>query len=85
MGEAASTKADDVALELEQAIVSGELAPGTVVGDISFEPVQRIPNIVLRKVGSWNDDGLVNFDRLHRILASEVLRDADLLAPIKDA
>ena len=29
--EAASTKADDVALELEQAIVSGEFAPGTVL------------------------------------------------------
>ena len=65
--------------------VQMELDPGTVVGDISFEPKQRIPNLVLRKSGSWNDDGLLHFDKLHPILASEVLRDADLLAPYIDA
>ena len=65
--------------------VQMELDPGTVVGDISFEPKQRIPNLVLRKVGSWNDDGLLHLDKLHPILASEVLRDADLLAPFVDA
>jgi predicted DNA-binding WGR domain protein len=65
--------------------VQMELDPGTVVGDISYEPKQRIPNLVLRKAGSWNDDGLLRFDKLHPVLASEVLRDADLLAPFVDA
>jgi hypothetical protein len=65
--------------------VQMELDPGTVVGDTSFEPRQRIPNLVLRKTGSWNNDGLLTFANLHPILASEVLRDADLLAPFADA
>ncbi len=64
--------------------VQMELDPGTVVGDMSYEPRQRIPNLVLRRAGSWNDDGLEHFDQLHPILASEVLRDADLLAPFVD-
>jgi hypothetical protein len=62
-----------------------ELDPGTVVGDLTFEPKQRIPQIVLRKRGTWDKDGRITFDQLPPILASEVLRDADLLAPYKDA
>jgi predicted DNA-binding WGR domain protein len=62
-----------------------ELDPGTVVGDVSYEPKQRIPNLVLRKTGSWNDEGLRTFDALHPIVASELLRDAELLAPFVDA
>ena len=65
--------------------VQMELDPGTVVGDMSYEPKQRIPNLVLRKAGSWNDEGLQAFASLHPIVASEVLRDADLLAPFVDA
>lgn len=62
-----------------------ELDPGTIVGDLSYEPKQRIPHLVLRKAGSWSDEGLQAFGALHPILASEVLRDADLLAPFVDA
>jgi len=62
-----------------------ELDPGTVVGDMSYEPKQRIPHLVLRRTGSWNDEGLQTFAALHPILASEMLRDADLLAPFVDA
>jgi len=65
--------------------VQMELDPGTVVGDMSHEPRQRIPNLVLRKAGSWDADGLVTFASLNPIVASEVLRDADLLAPFVDA
>lgn len=65
--------------------VQMELDPGTVVGDTRHEPVQRIPNLVLRRAGSWDDDGLLPFAGLHPILASEVLRDADLLAPFAPA
>jgi hypothetical protein len=62
-----------------------ELDPGTVVGDLSFEPKQRIPKIVLRRAGTWDTNGLETFDKLDPIIASEVLRDAELLAPYKDA
>lgn len=65
--------------------VNLELDPGTVVGDLSYEPKQRIPKIVLRQVGSWDAQGHVNYERLDPIIASEVLRDAELLAPYKDA
>ena len=66
-------------------VVNLELDPGTVVGDISFEPKQCIPRIVLRRIGSWDQNGLINYERLDPVIASEVLRDADLLAPYKDA
>ncbi|NRF72238.1 DUF4132 domain-containing protein [Aquincola sp. S2] len=61
-----------------------ELDPGTVVGDPTHEPKQRIPNLTLRQAGTWDASGLVRFERLDPILASELLRDADLLAPLKD-
>jgi predicted DNA-binding WGR domain protein len=61
-----------------------ELDPGTVVGDLSFEPKQRIPKILLRQVGTWDAAGHVNFERLDPVIASEVLRDAELLAPFKE-
>jgi hypothetical protein len=59
-----------------------ELDPGTVIGDLSYEPKQRIPKIVLREAGTWAQQGHVKFERLDPIIASEVLRDADLLAPL---
>jgi len=59
-----------------------ELDPGTVIGDLSYEPKQRIPKIVLREAGTWAQQGHVKFERLDPIVASEVLRDADLLAPL---
>lgn len=65
--------------------VQMELDPGTIVGDLSFEPKQRIPKIVLRRSGTWDATGHVGFASLDPIVASEVLRDADLLAPLKDA
>jgi hypothetical protein len=69
--------ADDLQVDLE-------LDPGTIVGDISYEPKQRIPKIVLRRAGTWDDQGHVSFERLDPIIASEVLRDAELLAPLKE-
>jgi hypothetical protein len=62
-----------------------QLEPGTIVGDMSYEPKQTFPALTLRKTGSWDKDGLVAFERLHPIAASEVLRDVELLAPFKDA
>ena len=61
-----------------------ELDPGTMVGDLSYEPKQKLPSISLRKSGSWDRNGLVTFAALDPILASELLRDIELLAPLDE-
>jgi predicted DNA-binding WGR domain protein len=61
-----------------------ELDPGLSIGDPSYEPKQRVQAIVLRKSGTWDQDGHVNFEKLDPITASEVLRDVALLAPLKE-
>ncbi|HEY0683443.1 MAG TPA: DUF4132 domain-containing protein [Steroidobacter sp.] len=58
-----------------------ELDPGTVLGDVSSEPKQRIPKVVLRKSGTEDQEGLVKFTHLDPIVASELLRDLELMAP----
>jgi hypothetical protein len=60
-----------------------QLDPGTHVGDVAMNPQQKLPAIVLRKRGVWDDTGLLPFSRLDPVLISEVLRDIELLAPIK--
>jgi len=59
------------------------LDPGAAVGDLTLNPNQKLPQIVLRKRGTWDDTGLLPFSRLDPILISEVLRDVELLAPVK--
>lgn len=56
-----------------------DLDPGLSIGDLTYEPKQRLSGIVLRKTGTWDTDGLVNFERMDPIIASEVLRDVALL------
>jgi predicted DNA-binding WGR domain protein len=63
---------DDVEAELG-------LDPGMSAGDISLEPVQRLTTLVLRRRGTWNDEGNVAFARLDDIVVSELLRDIDLI------
>ncbi|GFE89433.1 DUF4132 domain-containing protein [Steroidobacter agaridevorans] len=65
----------------DQYEVQIELDPGTVVGDVSYEPKQRIPSVMFRKSGTWDQHGLVKFSKLDPVLASEVLRDLELMAP----
>jgi DNA-binding GntR family transcriptional regulator len=84
VSEAASTKADDVALELEQAIVSGELAPGTVLRQDSLSArygVSRTPiREALRRLAAL---GLVSFEPNRgvrvRTLTRAELREAFLI------
>ena len=84
VSEAASTKADDVALELEQAIVSGELAPGTVLRQEQLSArygVSRTPiREALRRVAAL---GLVSFEPNRgvrvRTLTRAELREAFLI------
>lgn len=64
--------------------VDAQLDPGTVVGDTSYEPKQRITALELRRAGTWDPAGLVAFGQLDPILASEVLRDIDSLPPLKE-
>jgi predicted DNA-binding WGR domain protein len=59
-----------------------QLDPGTVVGEISYEPEQTIPGIVVRRPGTWGKDGLADFAGLDPIVVSEIIRDADLLAAL---
>ena len=59
-----------------------ELDPGLDVTGFDDEPTQRIPALTLREAGTRDDAGRVPFARLHPVTASELLRDADLLAPI---
>ncbi|ROZ74313.1 DUF4132 domain-containing protein [Ramlibacter sp. WS9] len=64
--------------------VDVSLDPGTIVGDMSYEPRQRMPEVTLRKTGTYGNEGLVPFGQLDAILASEILRDLDLLAPLQE-
>ena len=66
---------DDLEVELD-------LDPGTVVGDISYEPKQKLSALVLRRPNSYGDDGRRRWKELDPILASEVLRDIDRLAAV---
>ena len=79
-----STKADDIALVIEEAIVSGELAPGTVLRqeqlseqfDVSRTPIRE----ALRKLAAL---GLVSFEPNRgvrvRTITREELREAFLV------
>jgi hypothetical protein len=60
------------------------LEPGTVVGDLSFEPKQQLPSLTLRKSGTWDNHGEVPFATLDPVILSEVLRDIELMAPFKE-
>ncbi len=61
-----------------------QLDPGMVVGDLSFEPKQRFPALLLRRRGTWGADGQVPFAQLSAVALSELLRDLELMAPWKE-
>jgi hypothetical protein len=60
------------------------LEPGTVVGEMNYEPRQRITEITLHTSGSslWSDP--MPLSKLDPIMASELLRDIDLLPPFEE-
>lgn len=59
------------------------LDPGTVVGDPSYEPSQKIPEITVHNISEdrWNWSDPLPLSSLDPVMASELLRDLDLLAP----
>ncbi|BBL76841.1 WGR and DUF4132 domain-containing protein [Methylomagnum ishizawai] len=59
------------------------IEPGTIVGEMSYEPEQTIPGILVRRQGTWDKNGLIDLASLDPILISEIIRDTDLLAPLK--
>ncbi|MFO1253427.1 MAG: DUF4132 domain-containing protein [Inhella sp.] len=61
-----------------------QLEPGTYVGDLSSEPKQRFPALTLRRRGSWGAEGQMSFQQLHPVALSELLRDLELMAPLKE-
>ncbi|MEY4561188.1 MAG: hypothetical protein RLZZ618_465 [Pseudomonadota bacterium] len=73
------TKPADGGLQL-----NADLDPGTPLGDTTSHPRQKFARITLRQPGTWDDEGLRPFSQLSPIAASEMLRDIDLLAPLKD-
>ncbi|TAG25648.1 MAG: DUF4132 domain-containing protein [Burkholderiales bacterium] len=60
------------------------LEPGIIVGDMSYEPKQKLPAVTLRQRGSYDNNDLRPFSELHPIVVSEILRDLELLAVVKD-
>lgn len=59
-----------------------QLDPGMAVGYVDMEPEQTIPTILVRRQGTWDNNGLVSLASLDAVTVSEILRDADLLAPL---
>jgi predicted DNA-binding WGR domain protein len=59
-----------------------ELDPGTVVGDIQYEPKQTLGALVLRQANTWDTDGGRAFATLDAVARSELLRDLDRLSPL---
>lgn len=70
----------------ETEVAVATLDPGTVVGDMSYEPKQRITEITVHRAGhdSWNWGDALPLTTLGAVATSELLRDVDLLAPYKE-
>ena len=63
--------------------IVAELDPGTVVGDVNWEPRQRITTLSLHPAGRWHDaKKRLPLTCLDAITISEALRDIDLMAAV---
>jgi hypothetical protein len=60
------------------------LDPGTFLGNPAEYPEQTIYDIVVRRPGTTDDDRLAGLADVDPIVVSEIIRDADLLAPPKN-
>ena len=67
--------------EIQRAVPSAaprsDLDPGTVVGDINFEPEQTLGELSLRQGSHWDKESLRPFSQLDPIVASELIRDLE--------
>jgi predicted DNA-binding WGR domain protein len=55
------------------------IEPGTVIGDPNYEPYQKLVEVELRKVGTWEAQHRITLGQLSAVLISEIIRDLDLL------
>lgn len=59
-----------------------QLEPGTVVGEIHYEPKQTLGVLSLQLAGTWDERGKRRFADLSPVVRSELLRDLDRLTPL---
>jgi hypothetical protein len=64
--------------------VTVDLDPGTIIGDPTHEPRQKIPNVTLSRRTGYDSVNPPHFRALDAIAASEVLRDIELLVLAKE-
>ena len=63
--------------------VSAQFDPGTMKGDPTHEPVQKLPTVTLSERNRYDPSAQFTFGSLDSILVSEFLRDLELLALAK--
>ncbi|MBK7053082.1 MAG: DUF4132 domain-containing protein [Rhodoferax sp.] len=68
----------------EEHQVTVQLTPGTIMGDPTHEPRQKLPTVTLSERNRYNPNASLNFGSLDVILVSEFLRDLELLASAKN-
>ncbi|UXI67016.1 DUF4132 domain-containing protein [Tahibacter amnicola] len=61
-----------------------ELDPGTIVGDINYNPKQTLGALTLRVANTWDEKGKRPFSALDPVSRSELLRDIDRLTVLVD-
>jgi hypothetical protein len=64
--------------------VTVQLTPGTIKGNPTHEPRQKLPTVTLSERNRYDPNAQLTFGSLDAILVSEFLRDLELLAPAKD-
>jgi hypothetical protein len=68
----------------EEHQVSVQLTPGTIMGNPTHEPRQKIPAVTLSERNRYDPSAQLKFGSLDTILVSEFLRDLELLALAKN-
>ena len=65
-------------------MVTVQLTPGTIMGNPTHEPRQKLPTVTLSERNRYDPNASLTFGSLDAILVSEMLRDLELLAPAKN-
>lgn len=68
----------------EEHQVTVQLTPGTIMGNPTHEPRQKIPTVTLSERNRYDANSELKFGSLDAIVVSEILRDLELLALAKN-
>ncbi len=68
----------------EEHQVTVQLTPGTIMGNPTHEPRQKLPTVTLSERNRYDANAQLKFGSLDTILVSEILRDLELLALAKN-